>query len=181
MVNVRGRARGHGSTERPAATRSRRAVDERRLGRAAWHEVGTLAATMAPATTPGFELAELIADTEARSCRSSRDRDPSTHGRVRDGPLPPRARRLRASAGKRMRPLLGLLAYASITGEHEPRPAGRGGGRARPQLQPRPRRHRGRATASAAIGRRCGRCTASRRRSTPATCCSASAGSRSTG
>ena len=36
------------------------------------------------------------------------------------------------------------------------------------------------ATASAAIGRRCGRSTASRRRSTPATCCSACRASRST-
>ena len=41
------------------------------------------------------------------------DRDPGRRTRaVRDGPLPPRARRRPASSGKRMRPLLGLLAYA---------------------------------------------------------------------
>ncbi len=71
-------------------------------------------------TTPGFELAELIAATENEILSLVRDRDPSTHGvyeMVRyhlglDGSG--------AAAGKRMRPLLGLLAYASITGEYEP-------------------------------------------------------------
>ncbi|MGZ8502213.1 MAG: polyprenyl synthetase family protein [Candidatus Limnocylindrales bacterium] len=72
------------------------------------------------ATTPGFELAELIAATEDEILSLVRDRDPSTHGvyeMVRyhlglDGSG--------AAAGKRMRPLLGLLAYASITGRYEP-------------------------------------------------------------
>ncbi len=72
------------------------------------------------ATTPGFDLAELIAATEREILRLVVDRDPSTHGvyeMVRyhlglDGSGAP--------AGKRMRPLLGLLAYASITGEYEP-------------------------------------------------------------
>lgn len=71
------------------------------------------------ATTPGFELAELIAATEDEILSLVRDRDPSTHGvyeMVRyhlglDGSG--------AAAGKRMRPLLGLLAYASITGRYE--------------------------------------------------------------
>ncbi len=71
-------------------------------------------------TTPGFELAELIAATENEILSLVRDRDPSTHGvyeMVRyhlglDGSG--------AAAGKRMRPLLGLLAYASITGHYEP-------------------------------------------------------------
>jgi geranylgeranyl diphosphate synthase type I len=71
------------------------------------------------ATTPGFELAELIAATEDEILSLVRDRDPSTHGvyeMVRyhlglDGS---------GAAGKRMRPLLGLLAYASITGRYEP-------------------------------------------------------------
>jgi geranylgeranyl diphosphate synthase, type I len=71
------------------------------------------------ATTPGFELAELIAATENEILSLVRDRDPSTHGvydMVRyhlglDGSG--------AAAGKRMRPLLGLLAYASITGGYE--------------------------------------------------------------
>ncbi|MDP9482922.1 MAG: polyprenyl synthetase family protein [Chloroflexota bacterium] len=72
------------------------------------------------ATTPGFELAELIAATEDEILALVRDRDPSTHGvyeMVRyhlglDGSG--------AAAGKRMRPLLGLLAYASITGRYAP-------------------------------------------------------------
>jgi geranylgeranyl diphosphate synthase type I len=71
-------------------------------------------------TTPGFELAELIAATENEILALVRDRDPSTQGvyeMVRyhlglDGSGAP--------AGKRMRPLLGLLAYASITGQYEP-------------------------------------------------------------
>jgi geranylgeranyl diphosphate synthase type I len=72
------------------------------------------------ATKPGFEIAELIAATENEILSLVRDRDPSTHGvyeMVRyhlglDGSGAP--------AGKRMRPLLGLLAYASITGQYEP-------------------------------------------------------------
>ena len=72
------------------------------------------------ATTPGYDLAELIAATESEILSLVRDRDPSTHGvyeMVRyhlglDGAGAP--------TGTRMRPLLGLLAYASITGEYEP-------------------------------------------------------------
>ncbi len=71
-------------------------------------------------TTPGFDLAELIAATEEEILGLVRDRDPATNGvyqMVRyhlglDGSG--------AAAGKRMRPLLGLLAYASITGEYAP-------------------------------------------------------------
>lgn len=74
---------------------------------------------MAPATPP-LELSDLIADTEAEILRLVGDRDHSTHGvyeMVRyhlglDGPGAP--------SGKRMRPLLGLLAYASIAGDHRP-------------------------------------------------------------
>ncbi len=69
-------------------------------------------------TLPDIDLAELIADTEGEIIRLVADRDPSTHGlyeMVRyhlglDG--------VGASGGKRMRPLLGLLAYASIAGDH---------------------------------------------------------------
>ena len=65
-----------------------------------------------------LDLADLIADTEAEILRLVGDRDPSTSGvyaMVRyhlglDGSGAP--------AGKRMRPLLGLLAYASIAGDH---------------------------------------------------------------
>jgi geranylgeranyl diphosphate synthase type I len=69
-------------------------------------------------TMPELDMATLIADTEAEILRLVGDRDPSTRGvyeMVRyhlglDGSGAP--------AGKRMRPLLGLLAYASIAGDH---------------------------------------------------------------
>src|SRR5918993_2180687 len=65
-----------------------------------------------------LNLDELLSDTEAEILRVVRDRDVSTAGvyeMIRyhlglDGVDGPR--------GKRMRPLLGLLAYASIAGEH---------------------------------------------------------------
>jgi geranylgeranyl diphosphate synthase type I len=71
-------------------------------------------------TKPMLDAAALIADTEAEILRIVSDRDPSTVGvyeMVRyhlglDG--------TGASAGKRMRPLLGLLAYASIAGDYHP-------------------------------------------------------------
>jgi geranylgeranyl diphosphate synthase type I len=71
------------------------------------------------AALPDLDLNELIADTEHEIVRLVQDRDPSTHGlyeMVRyhlglDGSG--------ASGGKRMRPLLGLLAYASIAGDHQ--------------------------------------------------------------
>ena len=70
-------------------------------------------------TRPELDLPTLIAATEDEIVRLVGDRDPSSRGlyeMVRyhlglDGS---------GSAGKRMRPLLGLLAYASITGEFEP-------------------------------------------------------------
>ena len=73
---------------------------------------------MTTASTSDIVLTDLIADTESEIVRLVRDRDPSTHGlyeMVRyhlglDG--------AGASGGKRIRPLLGLLAYASIAGEH---------------------------------------------------------------
>jgi geranylgeranyl diphosphate synthase type I len=68
--------------------------------------------------THELDLATLIADTEAEIVRLVGDRDPSTHGLYEmiryhlglDG--------TGSSGGKRMRPLLGLLAYASIAGDH---------------------------------------------------------------
>ena len=70
-------------------------------------------------TSPDLDIRVLIADTEAEIVRLVQDRDESTHGlyeMVRyhlglDG--------TGAATGKRMRPLLGLLAYASIAGDHE--------------------------------------------------------------
>ncbi len=66
-----------------------------------------------------FDLPTLIADVEGEILNLVVDRDPSTHGMYEmvryhmglDGS---------GSSGKRMRPLLGLLAYASITGETAP-------------------------------------------------------------
>ena len=70
---------------------------------------------MALSTSP--DIAQLIADTEAEILRVVQGTDPSTAGVYEmcryhlglDGS---------GSTGKRMRPLLGLLAYASITGDH---------------------------------------------------------------
>jgi geranylgeranyl diphosphate synthase type I len=72
------------------------------------------------ATPTSLDIADLVAATEGEILRLVADRDDPTRGlyeQVRyhlglDGPDAP--------AGKRMRPLLGLLAYASITGEFEP-------------------------------------------------------------
>jgi geranylgeranyl diphosphate synthase, type I len=74
---------------------------------------------MPPTASTELDLAALIADTESEIVRLVQDRDPSTHGlyeMVRyhlglDGEGAP--------TGKRMRPLLGLLAYASIAGGYE--------------------------------------------------------------
>jgi geranylgeranyl diphosphate synthase type I len=68
-------------------------------------------------TTAGIDLATLLADTEAEISRLVSKTDPATAGVYEqcryhlglDGS---------GSSGKRMRPLLGLLAYASITGDH---------------------------------------------------------------
>jgi geranylgeranyl diphosphate synthase, type I len=72
------------------------------------------------AVSPDLDLRALIADTEAEIVRLVADRDPSTAGVYEmaryhlglDGPEAP--------SGKRMRPLLGLLAYASIAGDYRP-------------------------------------------------------------
>jgi geranylgeranyl diphosphate synthase type I len=69
------------------------------------------------ALSTGPDIADLIADTEAEILRLVQDVDPSTAGVYEmcryhlglDGSGP---------SGKRMRPLLGLLAYASITGDY---------------------------------------------------------------
>src|SRR3954468_3006456 len=74
--------------------------------------------------TSDLDLSVLLADTESEILRVVADRDPSTIGvyeMIRyhlglDGSEGPR--------GKRMRPLLGLLAYSSITGDHRRAPPG---------------------------------------------------------
>ena len=75
-------------------------------------------ATMTTAL-PDLDLAELIADTEAEIVRLVRDRDPSTARRsTRWSATTSALDGSGANGGKRMRPLLGLLAYASIAGDH---------------------------------------------------------------
>jgi geranylgeranyl diphosphate synthase type I len=70
------------------------------------------------ATIPDLDLAELIADTEGEIVRLVRDRDPSTHGLYEMVRYHLALDGSGASGGKRVRPLLGLLAFASITGDH---------------------------------------------------------------
>jgi len=71
------------------------------------------------ATMQELDLAALVADTEAEIVRLVQDRDPSTHGLYEMVRYHLALDGTGASGGKRMRPLLGLLAYASITGEYQ--------------------------------------------------------------
>ena len=66
-----------------------------------------------------IDLGELIADTESEILRLVRDRDPSTRGLYEMVRYHLALDGAGASGGKRMRPLLGLLAYASIAGDHQ--------------------------------------------------------------
>ncbi len=70
------------------------------------------------ATMPNLDIVELIADTESEIVRLVRDRDPSTHGLYEMVRYHLALDGSGASGGKRLRPLLGLLAFASITGDH---------------------------------------------------------------
>ena len=88
--------------------------------------------------SPDIDLSILLADTEAELVRLVADRDPSTHGLYEMVRYHLALDGTGSNGGKRMRPLLGLLAYASIAGRPPARPPGRRGGGARPQLQPRP-------------------------------------------
>lgn len=65
-----------------------------------------------------LDLAALIADTEAEILRLVGDHDPSTRGLYQMVRYHLALDGSGASGGKRIRPLLGLLAYASITGDH---------------------------------------------------------------
>ncbi|MEO8462121.1 MAG: polyprenyl synthetase family protein [Chloroflexota bacterium] len=67
---------------------------------------------------PELDLATLIADTEEEILRLFRDRDPSTVGVYEQARYHLGLDGESGVSGKRMRPLLGLLAYASITGDH---------------------------------------------------------------
>ena len=68
--------------------------------------------------SPDLDLAELIADTEGEIVRLVRDRDPSTHGLYEMVRYHLALDGKGGNGGKRVRPLLGLLAYASIAGDH---------------------------------------------------------------
>ncbi len=65
-----------------------------------------------------LDLAAMIADTEAEILRLVSDRDESTAGVYEMVRYHLGLDRSGAPAGKRMRPLLGLLAYASISGDY---------------------------------------------------------------
>lgn len=65
-----------------------------------------------------IDLADLIADTEAEIVRLVGDRDSSTRGLYEMVRYHLALDGSGASGGKRIRPLLGLLAYASIAGDH---------------------------------------------------------------
>jgi geranylgeranyl diphosphate synthase type I len=69
-------------------------------------------------TSRELELSQLIADTEAEIARLVADRDAATAGVYEMARYHLGLDGTGAPAGKRMRPLLGLLAYASITGDH---------------------------------------------------------------
>src|SRR3954464_11602517 len=72
---------------------------------------------MTPAT-PDTALAALIADTEGEIVRLVRDRDPSTHGLYEMVRYHLALDGKGGNGGRRARPLLGLLAYTSIAGDH---------------------------------------------------------------
>ncbi len=67
---------------------------------------------------PDLDLGGLIADIETEMLRLVGDRDDATRGVYEMIRYHLGLDRTDAPAGKRMRPLLGLLAYASIAGEH---------------------------------------------------------------
>ena len=68
--------------------------------------------------SPDLDLADLIADTEGEIVRLVQDRDPSTHGLYEMVRYHLALDGVDTNGGKRIRPLLGLLAYASIAGDH---------------------------------------------------------------
>ncbi|MBI2776665.1 MAG: polyprenyl synthetase family protein [Chloroflexi bacterium] len=66
-----------------------------------------------------LDLGQLIADTEGEILRLVRDRDPATAGVYEQCRYHLGLDGSSGLSGKRIRPLLGLLAYASITGDHK--------------------------------------------------------------
>src|SRR5258708_16945565 len=72
------------------------------------------------AAQPVLDAAALIADTEGEILRLVQDRDPSTVGVYEQCRYHLGLDGTDGVSGKRMRPLLGLLAYASIAGDYRP-------------------------------------------------------------
>jgi geranylgeranyl diphosphate synthase, type I len=68
--------------------------------------------------SPDLDLAMLLADTEAELVRLVADRDPSTHELYEMVRYHLALDGSGSDGGKRIRPLLGLLAYSSIAGDH---------------------------------------------------------------
>lgn len=77
-----------------------------------------MATPTSPTAMSDLDLAALIADTEGEILRLVGDRDEATHGLYEMVRYHLALDGSGASGGKRMRPLLGLLAYASIAGDH---------------------------------------------------------------
>ncbi len=73
-----------------------------------------------PAIPVNLDLPALIGDVEEEILRLVRDRDVPTHGLYEMARYHLGLDGSGAPAGKRMRPLLGLLAYASIAGDYRP-------------------------------------------------------------
>jgi geranylgeranyl diphosphate synthase, type I len=77
-----------------------------------------MTSTTSPTALADLDLARLLADTEAEIVALVADRDPSTRGLYEMVRYHLALDGSGASGGKRLRPLLGLLAYASIAGDH---------------------------------------------------------------
>jgi geranylgeranyl diphosphate synthase type I len=82
------------------------------------YTLDVMSTSTSPAALADIDLAQLIADTEDEIVGLVQDRDPSTHGLYEMVRYHLALDGSGASGGKRMRPLLGLLAYASIAGDH---------------------------------------------------------------
>ena len=82
------------------------------------YTLDVMSTSTSPAALADIDLAQLIADTEDEIVGLVQDRDPSTRGLYEMVRYHLALDGSGASGGKRMRPLLGLLAYTSIAGDH---------------------------------------------------------------
>ena len=113
----RGQDAGADASPAPASCRARDQV-LRRSQQATYSGHVSLYTAAVTMTSPDLDLSELIADTEGEIVRLVRDRDPSTHGLYEMVRYHLALDGSGSNGGKRIRPLLGLLAYASIAGDH---------------------------------------------------------------